>query len=141
MSLFRYSICHPFSPNIQEMGKVNKEEFLKIFNDFPWLKLLQEMEEAETFVSGKEIHYSPSLEVENTVNKNGLSISIVDGKDQPEFYIFYKRPEVRKTFFGLVQKLDEDYLTDREGQTLEDALSAVNALFDNNLTLLKSRWG
>src|SRR5688500_13015570 len=107
MATFRYSICNPFSPDIIEKGVINKEEFLNIFKEFPWVDLLNEMKEAESSNSGKEIHYSPSFEIENSSNKNGLSISIVDIEKQNEFYIFYKRPEKRKSFFGLVEKIDE----------------------------------
>ncbi|MFC5269970.1 hypothetical protein [Adhaeribacter terreus] len=141
MSTFRYSICDPFSPEIIEKGSIDKAGFLKVFHEFPWEEMLHQMEEAENSVSGKDIHYSPSLEVENRSNKNGLSISVVDGKDEPEFYIFYKRPEIRKYLFGFIQKMDENFVSDRTSQTKADALAAINALFDNDLALLKSRWG
>ena len=141
MSIFRYSICEPFSSEIIEKGSIGKESFLKVFNEFPWLELLNQMDEAESSIPRQEIHYSPSLEIENQGNKHGLAISIVDVKEEPEFYIFYKRPEMRKYFFGLYQKMDDDFVTDRIGQTREDALVAINALFDDDLALLKSRWG
>lgn len=100
MSSFRYSICNPFSPEIIEKGAISKEDFINIFKEFPWVDLLNESKEAESSESGKKVHYSPSLEIENSSNKNGLSISIAEVVEQPEFYIFYKRPELRRFFLG-----------------------------------------
>lgn len=139
MSSFRYRICKPSQPEAVELTTIERTDYFFIFNLVPWLKLLSEVNEAE--VKGKKIYYSPSLEIENKSTKHCLSISIVGNTRQYEFYIFYKRPEKRKILFGLLQMLDEHYLTERTNQTMEDALLAIKALLDNNLPLLKAKWG
>ena len=65
------------------------------------MKYLKQIEVAET--RKMDIYFSPSLEVENKANKNGLTISAVGDPEDPEFYIFYKRPisVVKKQFFRI----------------------------------------
>lgn len=83
-----------------------------------------------------EIHYSPSLEIENKDNRNGLTISAVDGK---QWYIFYKRPKLVKRFFGLTEKMNQNYLTDVTGQNINDVRECLTALVNNNLELLEQK--
>ena len=95
---FRASFCDPFKPDIIELGDIEKDKIMETFEKIPWNKLLEEMK----LKKENEIYYSPSLEIENKNNKNGLSVSAVDGK---EWYIFYKRPKLVKSFFGLIKKI------------------------------------
>ncbi|RDC65810.1 hypothetical protein [Adhaeribacter pallidiroseus] len=139
MSSFRYIICKPCEPEAMELTPIERKDYFYIFNEVPWLKLLNEVNVAET--KGDKIYFSPSLEIENIYNKHGVSISIVGDIDDYEFYIFYKRPEIKKYFFGLFQKLNEKYFTGRTNQTKHDALLAIKALLDNNLELLRTKWG
>ena len=59
--------------------------------------ILQKMKKAKD----NEIHYSPSLEIQNMENKSGIIVSAMDEK---EWYIFFKRPMQIKSLFGLVKK-------------------------------------
>lgn len=129
---FRASFCDPFKPDIIEIGDIEKEKVIEIFNQVPWTEYLEKMKTANE----KEIHYSPSLEVENKDNKNGLSVSAIDGV---EWYIFYKRPKLVKRFFGLSEKLDENYLTDVQGQTEKDVRDCLDALIRNDLQYLENK--
>ncbi|NCD43264.1 MAG: hypothetical protein EOL88_14420 [Bacteroidia bacterium] len=83
-----------------------------------------------------DIHYSPSLEIENKDNKNGLSVSAVDGK---EWYIFFKRPKMVKKFFGLTEKMNNDYLTEITGQSENDVKECLTALINNDLEFLERK--
>jgi len=129
---FRASFCDPFKPDIIEIGSIEKEKIMETFDKIPWDKLLEEMKSKKE----NEIHYSPSLEIENRDNKNGLSVSAVDGK---EWYIFYKRPKMVKKFFGLTEKIDNDYLTDITGQTEKDVRDCLTALINNDLEFLERK--
>lgn len=129
---FRASFCDPFKSDIIEMGNIEKDKIMETFEKIPWNKLLDEMKlKKET-----EIYYSPSLEIENKDNKNGLSVSAVDGK---EWYIFFKRPKMVKKFFGLTEKMDNDYLTDVTGQTEKDVKECLTALINNDLEFLERK--
>ena len=129
---FRASFCDPFKPDIIELGDIEKEKIIKKNKKIPWNKLLDEMK----LKKESEIYYSPSLEIENKENKNGLSVSAVDGK---EWYIFYKRPKMVKKFFGLTEKIDKNYLTDVKGQTEDDVKECLIALINNDLEFLEKK--
>jgi hypothetical protein len=129
---FRASFCDPFKPDIIELGDVEKEKIMELFDSIPWSEHLAKMKTANE----SEIHYSPSLEVENKDNRNGLSVSAIDGR---EWYIFYKRPKQIKIFFGLFEKMDENYLTDIQGQTVSDVKNCLDALIRNDLQYLEDK--
>ncbi|WP_303922888.1 hypothetical protein [Draconibacterium sediminis] len=74
---FRASFCDPFKPDIIEIGKIEQEKILETFHKIPWSDYLAKMETAKQ----SEIYYSPSLEIENKDNKNGLSVSAIDGTE------------------------------------------------------------
>jgi len=129
---FRASFCDPFKPDIIELGDIEKNKIMETFEKIPWNKLLEEMK----LKNENEIYYSPSLEIENKDNKNGLSVSAVDGN---EWYIFYKRPKLVKKFFGLTKKMNNDYLTDITGQTEKDVKECLTALINNDLEFLERK--
>jgi hypothetical protein len=129
---FRASFCDPFKSDIIEIGYISKNEIMETFDKIPWTEYLAKMKTAKQ----SDIHYSPSLEIENKDNRNGLSVSAVDGT---EWYIFYKRPKLVKRFFGLVEKLDNNYLTDIQGQTENDVRICLEALIKNDLKFLEEK--
>ena len=68
---YRASFCDPFKAEIKEIGDIPKESIIELFEKTPWSNYLIEMEKGE-----KEVHYSPSLEIENKDNKNGSENTI-----------------------------------------------------------------
>jgi hypothetical protein len=131
MSQFRYSICEPTNPEIIEKGKIDSSEIMQIVENFPWKKLLEETE---------NIYYSPSLEFENLSNKNGLSISAVGSPDEYIFYVFFKRPKMQKKWFGLSEKLNNNYTSELLDQSKENTIEILKALVDNNLSFLERKF-
>ncbi|MCR9153417.1 MAG: hypothetical protein NXI09_04850 [Bacteroidetes bacterium] len=129
---FRASFCDPFKPDIVEMGDIEKENILETFENIPWNQILEKMAKAKA----KEIYFSPSLEIENKDNKNGLSVSALD---TGEWYIFYKRPKMLKKFFGLREKMEENYLSSLTGQTENDVRECLKALIENDLAFLEEK--
>lgn len=134
---FRASFCDPLKPEIIELGYIAQDTIIDHFEKIAWKEYLQKMATAKE----KEIYYSPSFEVENNNNKNGLAISAVGDPDNYEFYIFYKRPKKVKTFFGLKEKIEENYSTDIQGQTKADALDCLKALLRNDTEYLSNKVG
>ncbi|MFD1605079.1 hypothetical protein ACFSJW_00640 [Flavobacterium artemisiae] len=134
MSNFRYSICEPANPQIIEKGRIDSSEIMTIFKTFQWKQKLEESERL------KEVYFSPSLEFENLTNKNGIAISAIGKPDNYEFYIFYKRPKTRKTWFGLSSKLDQNYLSELWNQNENDTTEILKALLDNNLSFLEEKF-
>jgi len=129
---FRASFCDPFKPDIIEMGDIKKENIMETFEKIQWSDYLTKMES----VSQNDIYYSPSFEIENKDNKNALSVSAVDRK---EWYIFFKRPKLIKKLFGLREKMEENYLTDIKGQTIDDVRTCLEALVKNDLEFLEKK--
>lgn len=134
MSNFRYSICEPTNPKIIEKGKINSSEIISVVENYPWKSKLEEMERL------KEPYYSPSLEFDNLNNKNGLSISAVGNAEKYEFYVFFKRPKIQKTWFGLSEKLNNDYTSELLDVSKEKTLEIIKALVDNNLNFLERKF-
>jgi hypothetical protein len=129
---YRASFCDPFKSEIIELGEIKKDNIIEHFESIPWSEFLKKMDTANE----NDIYYSPSLEIENKENKNGISVSAVDGT---EWYIFFKRPKLVKKFFGLFEKMDKNYLTDITGQTIDDVRKCLKALIDNDLKYLEEK--
>ena len=129
---FKATFCDPFKPNIIEIGNVEKNKIMELFEKIPWSEYLTKMKTAKE----DEIYYSPSLGVENKDNRNGLSISAID---EQEWYIFYKRPKLVKKFFGLIKKMDNDYLTEIHVQTADEVKNYLKAFMENDLQFLESK--
>lgn len=134
---FRASFCDPFKADIMELEGIPEDKIIETFEKIPWADYLAKMEKA----SRNDIHYSPSLEIENRESRHGLSISAVGSPDDNEFYIFYKRPQVvlKKTLFGKKEKLVDNYLTDVTGQTKQDALDCLGALIRGDYKYLNDK--
>ena len=129
---FRVSFCDPLKPDIIEIGNVEKGKIMELFDKIPWSEHLEKMKT----VKDNEIYYSPSLEIENKDNRNGIVVSAIDGK---EWYVFYKRPKRIKVFFGLFERMNNNYLTEVHGQTENDARSCLEALIRNDLQFLENK--
>jgi hypothetical protein len=134
---FRASFCSPFKKEIIDLGSVEKDKIIDLFNNTPWLEYLQKMSTAKL----TDIHYSPSLEIENIETKQGLCISVIGNQTIEEYYLFYKRPKLIKTFFGFKQKIDNNYCTDKTGQNKQDVLDCLNALINNDTIFLENKIG
>lgn len=119
------------------MGEIGREKILDIVDRFPWTDLLDKMNAANE----SDIHFSPSVEFENKQTRHGLAISIVESERGNEFYIFYKRPKMVTNLFGLVKRMDDNYTSDRTGQTSNDVRDAVRALVMDDMMTLERRWG
>lgn len=138
-TVFRYSICEPLNPNIIEMGTITADEFRKVLQNFPWFEMLRDQINAEE----SEIYYSPSLELEDEISKQGISISIINPEPDVEYHIFYKRPKttIKKMWFKTKEVINPEYVTDRIAQSGQDMNDAFNALLEGDFEMLESRWG
>ena len=134
---FKATFCDPLKPDIIELGDLSQDTIIDHFEKINWNDYLQKMITAKQ----DQIYYSPSFEIENKESKNGLAISAVGDPNNYEFYIFYKRPKNIKSFFGLKQKVNENYSTDIQGQTKNDVLDCLKALLKNDTAYLANKVG
>ena len=135
--MFRYSICDPLLKKPIEKGPIERGQILSVLESFPWLEMLDKMDAANP----NEIEYSPSLEFENESNKCGITISINGSRDDHDYMIFFKRPKRIRRLLGLFSEMNDDFMTEREGQTIEDVRAAVTALINDDISTLEKRWG
>jgi hypothetical protein len=131
---FKASFCHPLKKDVIDMGNVPNDKVIDTFKNTDWKECLVQ---AENFAG--DPYYSPSLEIENTDNKNSLEISAVGEPDDFCFYVFYKRPKEVSGLFGLSKKMDENYVTDITDQNEQDVLACLNALLKNDLLFLENK--
>ena len=136
MGKFRYSICEPLNPKIIEKGEIRKDSIIQVFKEFPWNKYLEQI----TTANENDIHYSPSLEFENKLNSHGITASAVGEPNNFEFYVFYKRPKNKKHLFGLIEKLDKNYISDILNQSEKDVIDCLNALINNDIDFLEDKF-
>lgn len=136
---FKATFCDPFQKDIIQLGYISQNSIIDKFENTPWPDFLKRMEIAGE--NGHKIYFSPSLEIENADTKNGLAISIVGDPGKYEFYIFYKRPKKVKSFFSRKEKTDENYVTQKTGQTKQDVLDCLNALINNDTDYLNNKIG
>lgn len=134
---FRASFCDPLNKDIIELGAIYKDSIIDKFTSIDWVNYLTKMNAAKE----SDVYYSPSLEIENKDTKYGLAISVVGDANNYEFYIFYKRPKKVKTFFGLKEKLDENYTSNKTEQTKQDVLDCLTALIENDIDYLENKIG
>lgn len=118
-----------------ELNDLPAEKITEAFENIPWACYLQKMKAADQWA----IYYSPSFEIKNKEIRHGLSISALGSPVNFEFYIFYKRPKRIKLFFGLINTIKNDYVTDITGQTKKDAIQCPEALRKGNLEFLESK--
>lgn len=134
---FKASFCNPFQKDIIDLGYMDQDSIIENFKKIPWIEMLKHMDTRNE----NQIYYSPSLEIENTATKHGLCISAVGNPEVYEYYIFYKRPKTLKTFFGLKEKFNENYMTDKTEQTTQDVIDCLQALINGNTEFLDKKIG
>lgn len=118
---FQYSICEPLNPTVLEMGGIEKEEVLHIFQIFPWEMYLEEMNRA---VSESQIYYSPSLEIKNRATQKGITCSAVGLPSNYQFHVFYRIPKP-----NTLGEQEEDFeILYLVNQTEEEAKAHLKAL-------------
>ena len=132
---FTVSFWDPFKPYEIKMGEMDAAKVLETFEKVPWIKFLERMVGKKP----NEINYSPTIEITNTENKTALTLSATGLPDKAEYYIFFKRSKKVKQFFGLSEKLKENYLSEAKGQTYDDASNCLQAFLKNDLDLIESK--
>lgn len=130
-------MCDPLKKDIIELGEIERDKILDVFNRFPWSEALEKQLKADP----ESILFSPSLEFRNNTTSHGICISIVPTDSGSEMYIFYRRPKTISKFFGLIKYKDHEYTSDRTRQTLADAREAVIAFINDDIETLENRWG
>ncbi len=129
---YRASFCDPLQREIIEIGHIDEADIIDKFRNTDWKKYLDSM----TGKKEEEIYYSPSLEIENSGNMNGLCISAIGVPEKFDFMVMYKRPKTVSSFFGLSKKEVNEYFSDTDGLSEADVIVCLKALLKNDLEYL-----
>lgn len=134
----KYFQLDPLQEEPIRTGSITKEAFKKMYLSFPWLDMLEKLNQAKH----EDAKYSPGICIENKEG-NSVSVSIVGESTDYEFYISYKRPTLRKKrkWFKMVEYLDQDFCSLIPEQTLEDGLHACLCFFDKDYETLEKLYG
>ncbi|WP_192825209.1 hypothetical protein [Rufibacter sp. LB8] len=109
------------------------EQLVSYFLNYPWADWLQKMNNSKE----EDIHFSPTLNFENKQTKQKLMVSGVEENGRIFFYVFYQRPKTVSQFFGLRQKVKEDYTTEVHDQSKEQAALLIEAFSKGNEVFLE----
>lgn len=135
MKNYHWTICEPDQPDVIDKGMIRKDEIMDTFLQYPWeekLKILRNLPE-------DEICFSPSLEFEDMETGLGVVFSAVNGDAGMEFYIFYKRDTVEKTFLGLSKRQVKGKVSDISDQQFEDARIFLEAFLKNDTAYMEKK--
>lgn len=130
------SFCDPLKHDVIDLGIVHSDELIDKFKTIDWSSYLQSMVGKKE----NEIFFSPSFEVQNIENANGVAISAIEANNKEiVFYVFFKRPKKVKTLMGLREVKKPDYVTEILNQSEADVLLYLHALQRNDLAFLEEK--
>ncbi len=116
--MYSCNFCAPFQKEIVDLDQQNRQQVLQLFDEFQWIKLLNDMERAG---DDQEIFYSPSVGVVHTDQQHEFSASIVGTENDSEFLLMFTRPKLKSSFFGLIKSEDKRYMSEKTVATREEA--------------------
>ena len=85
---YQCSVLIPESPDSIDKGVLSKAEVLAFFQNYDWHNELRKFAN----MPDEDIHYSPSLKIEDTTSNRWLELSAVGDPFNYIFYLFYQRP-------------------------------------------------
>jgi hypothetical protein len=123
---FSVSFCDPLSPEILELGDLEEEKVVEVFESIPWRDYLVETNPMDD----PDVHYAPSLEVENKKLNIGLELSAID---ENEWHLF-----LRKSIdSNAPESIENELMNELTGQSETDAIACLNAFLNVDLDYLE----
>lgn len=126
---FRVSFCDPLSPDVLELGDLEVEKIIEIFESIPWSDYLVEPNPED----GPDIHYAPSLEIENLEQNIGLEMSAID---EEEWHLFFRK-KINSEEPG---SMKNEHITELTNQSETDATACLHAFLNIDLEYLENKF-
>lgn len=131
---FKVSFCDPLNPEILEMGDFEDSQIMEIFDNIPWIDYLEEVDISKIIEDDEiNVHYSPSLEIENHQDKSGIEVSAIN---EEEWCIIYRRPYSAKNI-NHTKPTGLEYMTEISEQTINEVRNCINAFTTGDLEYLE----
>ncbi|MFK7968771.1 MAG: hypothetical protein AB8F95_00300 [Bacteroidia bacterium] len=126
---YKISICYPDKKEIEEkLQTFSEKKALAFFDSFPWqdqLTLMGNMDE-------EKIHFNPSVRFTNPANNMGLDVTAIPDEGKVSFALWYERPVLVKTLFGLGREKEKWKLTDKWGFDPDAARTGLEAFLNED---------
>ncbi|ALI99986.1 hypothetical protein [Rufibacter tibetensis] len=132
--IFHYFFSSPIQAKDIDLGTIEGEKILPLFQAYPWRDWLQRMKEMEQ----GEIHFSPTLNFENKHSHQKMLVSALENGQEIMFYVFYQRPKTVKRLLGLWHKHKNDYTTELLDKSPEQTAQLLEAFVNGNYDFLES---
>lgn len=132
---FHATFCDPLESDIIDLGDFSESGAINRFESIDWDASLAKM----LNVDQSKIFYSPSLEISSYDGVQSIAISVVGEPDRNEFFLFYKRPREQKVL-GLWKRVNSRYVSDKTGQSRQDAIDCLKALIRNDVQFLEDKF-
>jgi hypothetical protein len=133
---FTYSICHPEQKEIEYVSEVlNKDEVLRVANDYAWNQKLNLMEE----MAEEEIYYNPSLDFTCKEDRYSFCLTAMrNDQNELEFSLWFNRKVQYKPLFGLLGKREKMQVVDKWGFQKSDAIDYLKIFVDQDYQELEA---
>ncbi|TKB44126.1 hypothetical protein [Thalassotalea mangrovi] len=125
--MYKWTICDPTNEKVIQKGAISKEDILVTFEAYPWGSELKKFTDNPL----ETVHYNPSIEFIDTLNKRGITFSAVPEDNGFIFYVFYMRPELVKKWFGFVERLEPKHVTDLLDNSFESSKNLLNMFLEH----------
>jgi len=135
MRKFSVSFCDAIEPEMIPWGYMAPDTIMDHFEKIDWNAYFQKSMAARM----DDIYFDPSLEVVHKEGKNGLVISAFGALNQYKFNITYRRPKKEKKFFGLLNKVTENYSTAVQVPSMADAMDCLKAYLNQDTAYLANK--
>lgn len=123
---FSVSFCDPLSPEILELGDLEEEKVVEVFESIPWKDYLVETNPMDD----QDVHYAPSLEVENKKLNIGLELSAID---ENEWHLFFRK----SIDSNAPESIENELMNELKGQSEADATACLHAFLKIDLDYLE----
>ncbi len=126
---FSVSFCDPLSPDILELGDLEEDKVVEIFESIPWADYLVDSNPED----GPDIHYAPSLEIENNQLQIGLELSAID---EIEWHLYFRK-KINSEEPG---SMKNEHIIELTNQSEKDAIACLHAFLKIDLEYLENKF-
>ncbi|MCE7995222.1 MAG: hypothetical protein HEP71_24805 [Roseivirga sp.] len=130
--MYSYSICYPDKAEIEYPGKrLSGKEVIELVSSYPWVDQLKKLES----IPYADVHYNPSIDFKNVDDNHSFCLTAEGEPDAERFSVWYAKPVVKKTWFGLSEKEVMDVVD--KNFSKEDSFRLLDGFLKQNYDLLE----
>lgn len=132
--MYKITFCDPFAPAWMELENFPPDLVIEKFEEIRWNDHLFHSRSCKL-----REYFSPSFSIEDPALGCGIECWAVDNDHGHEWLIFYKRPEVVRSWLGLRRRHHPQYVSNISGQNREQVISCLRAFVHNDFNFLRNK--